>query len=25
VTWEAITFSDWLRGDSAECSGGTYG
>ena len=19
--WEAITFSDWLRGDSAECSG----
>ena len=24
VSWEAITFSDWLRGDSAECSGGTY-
>ncbi len=24
VAWEAITFSDWLRGDTAECSGGTY-
>ena len=24
VSWEAISFSDWLRGDSAECSGGTY-
>ncbi len=25
VAWEAISFSDWLRGDIAECSGGTYG
>jgi hypothetical protein len=24
VSWEAISFSDWLAGDSAECSGGSY-
>lgn len=24
VAWEAITFSDWLRGDSAECTGSVY-
>lgn len=24
VAWEAITFSDWLRGDTAECTGSFY-
>jgi hypothetical protein len=24
VAWDAITFSDWLEGDAAECSGSFY-